>query len=144
MDLKFGYISSLNLAIERTIDDIHKIKSIIDFNDIKNYFYIIIIEISKSKLKINFLQKKINEIKKYILDINYKNDVELRLKVGNLITEKILKEYYNNLKIIKKNEYLLGISIENIENKINKLSQTKNIKTEDLNILKEKYTRGLL
>ena len=56
----------------------------------------------------------------------------------------MLTLFPENIETIKKNEYLLGLAIENIETKINKLNNSKeNGEKEKLDELKNKYNKGL-
>ena len=143
--LKNEYLSSLNSSIKEIKDNIYRITDIIEFGELKYYYFELIKESSNLKLIINMLELKIEELKKYIIDINYRNDYQLRRKVGNLMADKIIREFYNDLGTIKINEYLLSLSIENIEDKIKKASQIRQNEKRDeyLAVLKEKYNKAL-
>ena len=81
---------------------------------------------------------------KYTISLDYRVDYEQRRKIGNLIADKMLTLFPENIETIKKNEYLLGLAIENIETKINKLNNSKeNGEKEKLDELKNKYNKGL-
>jgi len=62
---------------------------------------------------------------KYTISLDYRVDYEQRRKIGNLIADKMLTLFPENIETIKINEYLLGFVIENIETKINKLNNLK-------------------
>ena len=143
--LKNEYLSSLNSSIKEIKDNIYRITDIIDFGDLKYYYFELMKESSKLKLIINMLELNIEELKKYVIDISYRNDYQLRRKVGNLITDKIIGEFYNDLGAIKINEYLLSLSIENIEDKIKKACQMRQNekRVEYLSVLKKKYNKAL-
>ena len=140
-----GYLISLKLSINETKDSIYKINSIIESNDFKHFSFNLLKEVEKLKLKINILELNIDKLKQCLIDINYRNDFKLRIKTGNLITDQIIDKNFNNLEPIKLNEYILGLSIENLDEKISKASKIKLVSKRDeyLNILKEKYNKGL-
>ena len=83
-------------------------------------------------------------LKKYAIDLDYRVDFEQRRKIGNLLAEKLLALFQNNIEPMKKNEFFLSLSIENIEEKINKLNSSKEkVEKEKLSELREKLNKAL-
>jgi hypothetical protein len=105
---------------------------------------------TKNKLnKIQLLQSRleldIDLLKKFVLSIDYRVDYELRRKIGNLIANKIVNLIdINKIDNFSITEYLLALSIEDIENKIIKVS-SKNTSNYDKTMedLKNVYYNGL-
>ena len=132
--IKAGYINSVLSFITEAKTKIYKIIDLVNSNDYKyltlNYFE----TINRLQIKINIFELKIKSIKNSIIDINNKLDFELRRKIGNLILDQIFNEYFNNLESIQKTEYILALSIENIEEKINILNKKKEIGQENKNL----------
>jgi hypothetical protein len=97
------------------------------------------------KLKINMIELNIKSLNQSIIDINYKLDYELRRKTGNLIAEKIIKEYFDDLEPIIKTEYILSLSIENLQEKISTYSKIEDKIKRDkyMEILKKKLKKAL-
>ena len=105
---------------------------------------------TKNKLnKIQLLQSRleldIDLLKKFVLSIDYRVDYELRRKIGNLIANKIVNLIdINKIDNFSITEYLLALSIEDIENTIIKVS-SKNTSNYDKTMedLKNVYYNGL-
>lgn len=108
-----------------------------------------------SQIKINFLYKEIEELKLLIdtldadihllkiinMNLLYKNNYNLRRKVGNLITEIILSNYSHQIEI-KQNNFILLQSIILIQKKIEeskKLEGPKEVLDDYKNNLKKMY-----
>ena len=86
------------------------------------------LQILHNKLELDF-----EFLKKFVISIDYRVDFEFRRKIGNIIADKIVDAYGDNIDKIELTEYLLGLSIEDIEKKIIKVN-TKNISDKDKNI----------
>ena len=91
------------------------------------------------------LELDIELLKNFVLSIDFRLDYELRRKIGNLIANKIVDLIdINKLDNFSITEYLLALSIEDIESKIIKVSSRKasdcDKKMEDL---KQVYNNGL-
>lgn len=107
----------------------------------------------ETKQQINQLQILHNKseldfeiLKKLAISIEDRVDFEFRRKIGNIIADKIVDKYGKYIDKIELTEYLLELSIEDIEKKIIKV-KTKNISDKDKNIsleeLTKKYKEGL-
>ena len=81
--------------------------------------------------------------------IDYRVDYELRRKLGNIIGAKLVNEYQNKIDKFKLTEYLLTLSIEDIESKLRqiqtKLKSDPNNEelTSKFNLIKDKYKEAL-
>ena len=139
------YLNSLSFHIKQTKQTIVNLVKSIESNDFKFYCTNYIGKIDKMKLKINMIELNIKSLNQSIIDFNYKLDYELRRKTGNLIAEKIIKEFFDDLEPIKQTEYILSLSIENIQENINKYSKIKDtiIKDKYMEILKKKLKKAL-
>jgi len=136
------YLNSLQSRIKQTKQTIANLVKSIESNDFKYYCTSYIGKIDKMNLKINMIELNIKSLNQSIIDINYKLDYELRRKTGNLIAEKIINEYFEDLEPIKQTEFILSLSIEDIQKKINKYSNIKD-KDKYLDILKIKLNNAL-
>ena len=139
------YLNSLSFHIKQTKQTIVNLVKSIESNDFKFYCTNYIEKIDKMKLKINMIELNIKSLNQSIIDINYKLEYELRRKTGNLIAEKIIKEYFDDLEPIIKTEYILSLSIENLQEKISTYSKIEDKIKKDkyMEILKKKLKKAL-
>ena len=81
-----------------------------------------------------------------MITIDYRVDYELRRKIGNIIADKIIFFYHDKIDKISVTEYLLSLSIEDLEKKIIKVKQKTDSEEKEtiLKTLTEKYKSGLL
>ena len=103
-------------------------------------------EISRLKLLINTLEFDIHLLKQINMNLLLKYNYQLRRKTGNLISEEILKNYSDQLEIIKENNYILMESIIQIRKKIVESNELEGPEKELLdykNKLKTKYEQLL-
>ena len=88
-------------------------------------------------------------LQNFVLIIDYRVDYELRRKLGNIIGAKLVNEYQNKIDKFKLTEYLLTLSIEDIESKLRqiqtKLKSDPNNEelTSKFNLIKDKYKEAL-
>lgn len=134
---------SFNIAIKGTInyfralfhelsEDLSKIDSKIRINYLNE-------EISKLKLTIDTLDVEINLLKQININLLYKYNYQLRRKAGNLLSEKIISNYSEQI-YIEPNDYILLESIIQLKKKIkdaNNLIGDKKIIDEYKNNLEE-------
>ena len=103
-------------------------------------------EISQLKLLINTLEVDIHLLKQINMNLLLKYNYQLRRKTGNLISEVILKNYAEQLEIIKENNYILMESIIQIRKKIAESNELEGPEIELLdykNKLETKYEQLL-
>ena len=144
--IKQNYLILLTLSIEKCLDDLALLSNLKEFGNLP----LVILDVKK---KINKLQNVQNEleldlelIKKYIISIDNRVDFELRRKVGNIIGNKLLNIFGERIDKIPMTQYLLTLSIEDIEKKIVDANRTiinENDKKNELTTLKEKYKKAL-
>lgn len=139
------YLNSLSSHIKQTKQTIINLVRSIESNDFKFYCTNYFGKIDNMNLKINMIELNIKSLNQSIIDISYKLDYELRRKTGNLIAEKIINVFFENLEPIAQTEYLLSLSIENIQEKMSKYSKIKDtIKVDNyIEILKKKLNKAL-
>ena len=146
ISFKQNYIIALNLSIVNQLDELFLNFNFKAFRD----FPLILFNLNQ---KINDLERQQNQllldlesIKKFVISIDFIFDFDLRRKVGNMISGKMLNLYVDKLDKIEMTEYLLALAIEDIETKIAKTNLSempKENKKNALKNLKDKYTKGL-
>ena len=110
-------------------------------------FSLILLELKQKyvqlQVAINDLELERKILKKFVITIDYRIDYELRREIRN-IADKIIVLYHDKIDKINVIEYLLELSIEDIENKIVKIQKRPyNIKKMTLEKLTEKNKNGL-
>ena len=142
-------IRFMKLWVEKEIGDLFRVS----LEQAINEYPIIALDIKNqlNKLQMFYDQLKLDfeMLQNFVLIIDYRVDYELRRKIGNIIAFKLINEYQNKIDKLRLTEYLLTLSIEDIENKLRQI-QTK-IKndpnneelTSKFNLIKDKYKNAL-
>lgn len=141
---KRAYLISLNNLINEKKNELLLLSNVL-LNENAQYCLLETIEkVRELQTLVIKLNLDLELLIKYTISLNYRVDYEQRRKIGNLIADKMLTLFPENIETIKINEYLLGLAIESIETKINKLNNLKeNGEKEKLEELKNKYNKGL-
>ena len=143
---KQNYIIALNLERRSLLQNFALSSKL---KEVRNYPFILM-ELKQKFQKYEVLYEKLEYefelLKKYFISIGHRLDYELRRKISNLITVDLYELYEDKIDKIKENEYLLGLSIEDIEKKIkivNSKFKNKKEKENKLKNLKAKLENGL-
>ena len=118
-----SFYSSLKAIIEYFRGQYHYIKEMISSINMKinnNYFKK---EIENLNLLIKIHDLDIKLLKKVNMNLLFKYDYELRRKIGNLMAELILSNYFDLLDPIKENDYILYESLILIKKKVAQIEQ---------------------
>jgi len=142
--LRQSYLSSLDFRKDSFINKINFTADKIDLNETNIILANSLKMINDLKLKNEFLDYCLQLVKMIALKMNYKLDLELRRKVGNIMSTIILKNFNKNLEPIQKSKKMLLYSSEYFKEKIKSNSQTKNYKNKveekkEFESLKSKY-----
>jgi hypothetical protein len=142
--LRQSYLSSLDFRKDSFINKINFTADKIDLNETNIILANSLKMINDLKLKNEFLDYCLQLVKMIALKMNYKLDLELRRKVGNIMSTIILKNFNKNLEPIQKSKKMLLYSSEYFKEKIKSNSQTKNNKNKveekkEFESLKSKY-----
>ena len=142
-------IRFMKLWVEKEIADLFRIsleQAISEYPivalDIKN-------QLNKLQMFYDQLKLDFELLQNFVLIIDYRVDYELRRKLGNIIGAKLVNEYQNKIDKFKLTEYLLTLSIEDIESKLRqiqtKLKSDPNNEelTSKFNLIKDKYKEAL-
>ena len=118
-----SFYSSLKAIIEYFRGQYHYIKEMISSINMKinnNYFKK---EIENLNLLIKIHDLDIKLLKKVNMNLLFKYDYELRRKIGNLMAELIISNYFDLLDPIKENDYILYESLLLIKKKFAQIEQ---------------------
>ena len=118
-----SFYSSLKAIIEYFRGQYHYIKEMISSINMKinnNYFKK---EIENLNLLIKIHDLDIKLLKKVNMNLLFKYDYELRRKIGNLMAELIISNYFDLLDPIKENDYILYESLLLIKKKVAQIEQ---------------------
>ena len=143
------YTLSLKYSLEKEIKDLSYLSL---EREIKEFPFILL----DTKNQLNKLQTHFNQIEldfemlqKFVILIDYRVDYKLRRKIGNIIAKKLINLYNDKIDKIELTEYLLGLTVEDLENKIRKIqnkikfdSKNQELK-EKLDMLIDKYKDAL-
>ena len=141
---KIAYIISLNNLINEKKNELLLLSNSFLNGNTQYCLFEAIKRIKELETLVKKLDFDLELLKKYVIALDYRVDFEQRRKIGNLIAEKILSLFPNNIEPMKKNEFFLSLSIENIEEKINKLNSSKEkVEKEKLSELREKLNKAL-
>ena len=141
---KIAYIISLNNLINEKKNELLLLSNSFLNGNTQYCLFEAIKRIKELQTLVKKLDFDLELLKKYVIALDYRVDFEQRRKIGNLIAEKILSLFPNNIEPMKKNEFFLSLSIENIEEKINKLNSSKEkVEKEKLSELREKLNKAL-
>ena len=141
---KIAYIISLNNLINEKKNELLLLSNSFLNGNTQYCLFEAIKRIKELQTLVKKLDFDLELLKKYAIDLDYRVDFEQRRRIGNLLAEKILSLFPNNIEPMKKNEFFLSLSIENIEEKINKLNSSKEkVEKEKLSELREKLNKAL-
>ena len=129
-----------------TKNNFYNMQNIVLSNEFKLISMNLLKNLNIVSLKNNILELNFETIKRITVNNNFRQDFELRRKTGNLIAEKILECFFDDLPKIKMTEYNLGLSIDEFPEtlkKLNKLNISTNDKNNKLNLIKNKYRVSL-
>ena len=84
----------------------------------------------------NNLGLDVELLKKFVITIDYRVDYELRRKIWNILTDKIIFFYHDKIDKISIIEYLLNLSIEDTKKKIIKVKQKSDSKEKETILIK--------
>ena len=143
--LKHNYLIRLSSLLDNNLDQLFLFRNLNEFRDLP----LLVLEL-KQKINIleniqNNLELDLQLLKKLVKSINFRVDYELRRKIGNLIADKFINLYGEKIDKIHITEYLLSLSIEDLEEKIVKSDKMKNSdkKATVQKALNQKYRNAL-
>jgi len=99
------------------------------------------------KLEIEALKFDYNQLKKICLELDKKMNDNMKIKIINLLTEKIFDKYFDNINTFEKSESLICLSINELKKEIKKLEPLDDIDTKNQKYkeeLEEKLKAALL
>ena len=142
-------IGFMKLWVEKEIADLFRIS----IEQAISEYPIIAFDTKRQLIKLQILYDQLELdfefLQNFVLKFDYRVDYELRRKIGNIIAAKLINEYQNKIDTLGLTEYLLTLSIEdieyklrNIQSKIKKESGNKDL-TNKLKLLKDKYKEAL-
>ena len=95
------HITSLSLLIMDTKNNFYNMQNIVLSNEFKLISMNLLKNLNIVSLKNNILELNLETIKRITVNNNFRQDFELRRKTGNLIAEKILECFFDDLQKIK-------------------------------------------
>ena len=144
--IEMSFIMMLFRQIDNGLNELRQITNYKDFKDYSLNFLDIKQKYDQIQVEVNELELDVELLKKFVITIDYRVDYELRRKIGNIIADKIIFFYHDKIDKISITEYLLGLSIEDIEKKINKVKKKSDSEEKETILIKltEMYKNGLL
>jgi hypothetical protein len=139
------YIITMNLLIKVELDELSHLSIDKKMADLPFIFLDTKTQLNKLKMAQNRLELDIELLEKFLISLDYRVEYEFRRKIGNLISNKIINNFENKLEIFSKTEYLLALSVEDIESKIEKVLKYKDSdeKKKSLKELTITYNKAL-
>ena len=149
MSLEDENIGFMKLWVEKEIADLFRISLEQAISEYPIIAFDTKRQLNKLQILYDQLELDFELLQNFVLKIDYRVDYELRRKIGNIIAAKLINDYQNKIDTFELTEYLLTLSIEdieyklrNIQSKIKKESGNKDL-TNKLKLLKDKYKEAL-
>ena len=144
--IRQNYLMVLKLSLDRLLDELMLMSNLKEFRN----FPLMLMDVEQKVYQLQNIQNQLEQdlklIKRFIISMDYRIDYELRRKIGNIIGIEMLKLFGEKIGQIEKIQYLLVLSIEDIETKIAQTNYTITNKKDQITVvnqLKEKYKKAL-
>ena len=143
--IEMSFMMMLFRQIDQGLNELRQITNYKEFKDYSLNFLDLKLKYDQIQVEMNNLELDVELLKKFVITLDYRVDYELRRKIGNIIADKVISFYYDKIDEINATEYLLGLSIEDIERKIIKVKQKPHSEQNEtiLMELTKKYKNGL-